>query len=54
MKYSFGAAKQYSKNHFGIDEYGCGLCQTGVPCESQNPVHVPVKEKDPVKNKPSH
>jgi len=54
MKYSFGAAKQYSKNHFGIDEYGCGLCQTDVPCESQNPVHVPVKEKDPVKNKPSH
>jgi hypothetical protein len=25
----------------GIDEYGCGLCQTGVPCESINPVKHP-------------
>ncbi len=28
---------QYVKSHFGFDGYGCGLCQTGVPCESKVP-----------------
>lgn len=28
---------EYGKNRFGIDTYGCGLCQTGVPCESRIP-----------------
>ncbi len=23
--------------HYGIDGYGCDLCQTGVPCESGIP-----------------
>ncbi len=23
----------YVKAHYGFDGYGCGLCQTGVPCE---------------------
>ena len=23
--------------HFGFDGYGCGFCQTGVPCESKIP-----------------
>ncbi|MBN2297222.1 MAG: epoxyqueuosine reductase [Deltaproteobacteria bacterium] len=27
----------YVKNHYGFDGYGCGLCQTGVPCESGIP-----------------
>jgi epoxyqueuosine reductase len=27
----------YIKEHFGIDIYGCGLCQVGVPCESRIP-----------------
>lgn len=27
----------YVKKHFGFDGYGCGLCQTGVPCESEIP-----------------
>jgi epoxyqueuosine reductase QueG len=27
----------YVSSHFGFDGYGCGLCQTGVPCESQLP-----------------
>lgn len=31
-------AAPYSKASFGIDSYGCGLCQTGVPCESRIPV----------------
>ena len=28
----------YVKATFGFDGYGCGLCQTGVPCESGIPV----------------
>jgi epoxyqueuosine reductase len=28
---------EYSKTHYGLDTYGCGLCQTGVPCESRIP-----------------
>jgi epoxyqueuosine reductase QueG len=28
---------EYVKNHYHFDGYGCGLCQTGVPCESKIP-----------------
>lgn len=28
----------YIKEHFGLDIYGCGLCQVSVPCESRIPV----------------
>jgi epoxyqueuosine reductase len=28
---------EYAKERFGFDGYGCGLCQTGVPCESGIP-----------------
>jgi len=28
----------YVKAHFKFDGYGCGLCQTGVPCESGIPM----------------
>ena len=31
------AAAAYAKAKFGIDGLGCGLCQTGVPCESRIP-----------------
>jgi hypothetical protein len=31
-------ATKYVKSHYGFDGYGCGLCQTGVPCESGIPV----------------
>jgi epoxyqueuosine reductase len=27
----------YVKQSFGFDGYGCGLCQTGTPCESRIP-----------------
>jgi len=27
----------YVKSHYGFDGYGCGLCQTAVPCESGIP-----------------
>jgi len=28
---------EYVKTHYHFDGYGCGLCQTGVPCESKIP-----------------
>lgn len=31
------ATENYVKAHYGFDGYGCGLCQTGVPCESKIP-----------------
>jgi epoxyqueuosine reductase len=31
------ATEEYVKTHYGFDGYGCGLCQTGVPCESKIP-----------------
>ena len=30
--------KTYVPAHFGFEGYGCGHCQTGVPCESKIPV----------------
>jgi epoxyqueuosine reductase QueG len=30
--------KAYIVEHFGFEGYACGLCQTGVPCESKIPV----------------
>ena len=33
---------EYVKSNFGFDGYGCGLCQTGVPCESK----IPLKQID--------
>ncbi len=31
------ATSEYVKTHYKFDGYGCGLCQTGVPCESRIP-----------------
>jgi len=31
------ATRGYISSHFGFEGYGCGLCQTGVPCESKIP-----------------
>jgi epoxyqueuosine reductase len=36
-EYAGPAAREYVKSHYGFDGYGCGLCQTGVPCESKIP-----------------
>ena len=33
----------YVKSEFGFDGYGCGLCQTKVPCESKIPVKKDVE-----------
>lgn len=32
-----GTCATYAKEKFGFDGYGCGLCQTAVPCESGIP-----------------
>jgi len=32
----------YVKSQFNFDGYGCGFCQTGVPCESK----IPLKDED--------
>jgi epoxyqueuosine reductase QueG len=33
----------YVKEEYGFDGYGCGLCQTGVPCESKIPTPSDVR-----------
>lgn len=35
-----GTCAVYVKERFGFDGYGCGLCQTGVPCESGIPAKI--------------
>jgi epoxyqueuosine reductase len=35
--YLSGDIKNYVTSHFGFEGYGCGLCQTDVPCESMLP-----------------
>jgi len=35
--YIRGATTAYVESRYGFDGYGCGLCQTGVPCESKIP-----------------
>ena len=40
FEYVFKTAIPHIKSHYGFDGYSCGLCQTGVPCESR----IPVKE----------
>jgi epoxyqueuosine reductase len=37
-EYLFPVTEDYVRKSFGFDGYGCGLCQTGVPCESGIPV----------------
>jgi epoxyqueuosine reductase len=37
FEHVFKAAIPYIKSHYGFDGYSCGLCQTGVPCESRIP-----------------
>lgn len=34
------AVGQYSARHLSIQGYGCGFCQTGVPCESRIPIGI--------------
>ncbi|MBU4315689.1 MAG: epoxyqueuosine reductase [Proteobacteria bacterium] len=36
-KHAAGTCGEYVKQKWGFDGYGCGLCQTAVPCESGIP-----------------
>ncbi|MFO7783516.1 MAG: epoxyqueuosine reductase [Thermodesulfobacteriota bacterium] len=36
--YVRGAASEHARTSYNFDGYGCGLCQTAVPCESKIPV----------------
>lgn len=38
--YAGGTCARYVEERFGIKGYGCGLCQTGVPCESGIPKKI--------------
>jgi epoxyqueuosine reductase QueG len=42
-KHLFPVTKDYVKSEYGFDGYGCGLCQTKIPCESKIPVKKDVK-----------
>jgi len=35
---------EHTKSRYGFDGYGCGLCQTKVPCESKIPARKDVKD----------
>ncbi|MDR3567733.1 MAG: hypothetical protein P4L43_06865 [Syntrophobacteraceae bacterium] len=35
-----GTCARFVKEQFGFDGYGCGLCQTAVPCESGIPIKI--------------
>jgi ferredoxin len=37
-EYMHPMSDEFARSHFGFKGYGCGHCQTGVPCESRNPV----------------
>jgi len=37
MKHLFPVTSEYVSAHYGFNGYGCGHCQTGVPCESKIP-----------------
>jgi len=39
-----GVTADWVKNHYGFEGYGCGLCQTGVPCESKIPTLDDLKD----------
>jgi epoxyqueuosine reductase QueG len=36
-KYAIGMTKKYNQRHYKLDIYGCGFCQTSIPCESEIP-----------------
>jgi ferredoxin len=42
-KHLFPVTRDYVTSEYGFDGYGCGLCQTKVPCESKIPVKKDVE-----------
>ena len=43
FKHLFPVTKDYVTSQYGFEGYGCGLCQTGVPCESKIPTKKDVE-----------
>jgi epoxyqueuosine reductase len=43
FKHLFPVTKDYVTSNFGFEGYGCGLCQTGIPCESKIPKNQDVE-----------
>jgi hypothetical protein len=39
-EHTVGTCGKYVKENYGFDGYGCGLCQTAVPCESGIPKKI--------------
>jgi epoxyqueuosine reductase len=37
LKYTYATALGAKGEEYGVSITGCGLCQTGVPCESRIP-----------------
>jgi hypothetical protein len=35
--------REYVKKHYGFEGYGCGLCQTDIPCESGIPKQLKIQ-----------
>ncbi len=44
-KHLFPGTKDYVTSNYNFDGYGCGLCQTGVPCESKIPLQKDIKDR---------
>jgi epoxyqueuosine reductase QueG len=38
-----GMTRAYVQRHYGFNGYGCGFCQTDVPCESVIPEELNTK-----------
>ncbi len=38
QKYLHESSLPYVREHYGLETYPCGFCQTGVPCESKIPL----------------
>jgi epoxyqueuosine reductase QueG len=41
--YLHDVVEEFVKSNYGFNSYGCGLCQTGVPCESKIPTEQDVE-----------
>lgn len=41
LQYTYGVALTASRERYGVEVSGCGLCQVGVPCESRIPAGSP-------------
>jgi epoxyqueuosine reductase len=46
FRHLFPVTKDYVTSTYKFEGYGCGLCQTGVPCESKIPTREDVKADD--------